>query len=154
MEYDVNMKTRIRDFRLLEQATLKRRENRRIIYNKHNGSCVYCKMPITLQEMHIDHVVPIKSGGCDEYFNLEPSCQRCNSIKGQINYGNDIEKLRKFILEQRGIYFQMYGVQQSDTKDEILDQILQSQVQEHKLVAETQSKCEALLEAKYGRKAA
>ena len=50
------------------------------------GKCMYCKIDLRKDggkyEFHIDHIVPMSSGGTDEIGNLAVTCPMCNSAKG------------------------------------------------------------------------
>ena len=54
---------------------------REIIHTKYDGHCAYCGKKITIKQMQIDHIVPLRSGGTNEIENLNPSCSRCNHYK-------------------------------------------------------------------------
>ena len=49
--------------------------------------CVYCGDKLTRQygprELNWDHVIPMAKGGNNDAPNVVPSCQRCNSDKGE-----------------------------------------------------------------------
>lgn len=47
------------------------------------NSCVYCGGPYE----HLDHVVPVSTGGVDAIHNLVPSCSRCNLSKNNTDWG-------------------------------------------------------------------
>ena len=61
-------------------------EEREAVYKKMDGHCAYCGRPITMREMQIDHVIPIKFQGREDrdlnaMDNLLPACRRCNHYK-------------------------------------------------------------------------
>jgi 5-methylcytosine-specific restriction endonuclease McrA len=41
------------------------KEFRRLIWERGERSCGICTLPLELSEVHIDHIVPIISGGAD-----------------------------------------------------------------------------------------
>lgn len=43
-----------------------------------NGICVYC---LKEKANSVDHFIPLKIGGRDDFRNIVPSCTRCNSTK-------------------------------------------------------------------------
>ena len=49
--------------------------------------CVYCGRKLTRRygprELNWDHVTPMSRGGTNDATNVVPSCQRCNSDKGE-----------------------------------------------------------------------
>lgn len=47
-----------------------------------DGMCAYCG---TAPATSIDHFVPLKSGGLDDFANIAPACRRCNSRKGSLD---------------------------------------------------------------------
>lgn len=56
---------------------------RRVIYERDGGICMKCGQPVSKDDFHVDHIVPICAGG-DEWdlSNLELSCPKCNLQKG------------------------------------------------------------------------
>ena len=57
------------------------KEERKQIYQKYKGHCAYCGLPITIQEMQVDHIVALKRGGLDSIENANPACRMCNKYK-------------------------------------------------------------------------
>jgi hypothetical protein len=57
---------------------------KRIIAARDRGKCAECSVDI-LQELeasaHLDHIVPISRGGCNDIVNLQLLCARCNRKK-------------------------------------------------------------------------
>lgn len=47
-----------------------------------NGRCVCCKVRLTSKNTHMDHVVPLKTGGSNTDDNIQLLCQPCNNSKG------------------------------------------------------------------------
>lgn len=80
---------------------------RQIVYQKYDGHCAYCGMPIELKDMQVDHINPIARGlseefrkkneidGKDEIENYNPSCRSCNFRKGTLS----IEEFREAIFK-------------------------------------------------------
>ena len=83
------------------------------VYQKYDGHCAYCGGPISLKEMHVDHVIPktryhdkhdcliVNGGKFTEYSlndirNLNPACGPCNRWKSAFL----LEDFRKEIEEQ------------------------------------------------------
>ncbi len=60
------------------------KEVRQMVYNKAEGRCQLCGKKITLDEMTLDHIVPLGMGGRDEEDNLQCSCRSCNEFKSNI----------------------------------------------------------------------
>jgi 5-methylcytosine-specific restriction endonuclease McrA len=40
--------------------------------------CANCKAPVKLKECHFFHIVPLASGGKDEFSNIIMLCQKCS----------------------------------------------------------------------------
>lgn len=58
---------------------------RETLYWEYNGHCAYCGNLLgDVNNMQIDHIKPLASGGDNNFSNLFPSCPRCNCIKGQM----------------------------------------------------------------------
>lgn len=74
------------------------KSERLAVYDKTNGHCAYCGKEITLQQMQVDHVVPVefyeayKAMGQDlnAMDNLLPACRSCNNYKHTLT----LEKFR------------------------------------------------------------
>lgn len=52
------------------------------VHKKCDGRCGYCGGPLKIQDMTVDHMLPRSRGGTSNIKNLLPSCEDCNSIKG------------------------------------------------------------------------
>jgi 5-methylcytosine-specific restriction endonuclease McrA len=94
--------------------------NRKEVYDKYNGKCAYCGCDITLEQMQIDHLVPLyrnnsdkqlnewgKIRGTDEIENLMPSCRSCNHYKSTFSleeYREQLMLLRERLNKQHKIY--------------------------------------------------
>lgn len=51
-------------------------------YAKTDGWCWYCgRRAVSC----LDHIVPVKDGGTNDYDNLVPSCEQCNLRKGVLS---------------------------------------------------------------------
>lgn len=57
------------------------KEERKQIFQKYKGHCAYCGLPISIQEMQVDHIVALKRGGPDSIENANPACRMCNKYK-------------------------------------------------------------------------
>lgn len=44
----------------------------------HNNRCAHCGAALSINIMHIDHILPCSQGGSGEVLNLQPLCRRCN----------------------------------------------------------------------------
>lgn len=92
---------------------------RETVYLKYDGHCAYCGSPITIKEMHVDHIIPkyrhsqihdclIVGGkkfteyGVNDIRNLNPACGVCNRWKSTYSVEEfrheiymQVERLRK-----------------------------------------------------------
>jgi HNH endonuclease len=64
-------------------STRQWRNLRKAVFARYGRTCVYCGRTAT----HIDHVVPVASGGTDDLANLRPACGACNMAKGASQMG-------------------------------------------------------------------
>ena len=56
--------------------------NRKNIYARDNGRCVYCGVKVSLSNFTLDHVIPKSQGGGFCWENIVASCSSCNNHKG------------------------------------------------------------------------
>ena len=94
--------------------------NRKLIHDKFNGKCSYCGCDITINQMQIDHLVPLrrkdsdeqlqkmgKKRGTDDVENLMPSCPSCNHYKSTFSleeFREQLMLLRERLNKQHKIY--------------------------------------------------
>lgn len=64
------------------------------VFLKYNGHCSYCGNKLTPKTFVIDHFIPLRRGGNDDFDNYMPACRECNHYK--LTY--DIEGFRHLIL--------------------------------------------------------
>lgn len=55
---------------------------RLLLWKRDGGMCGICRQPVGLDDMHIDHIVPVSMGGEGSLANLQPTHPRCNLLKG------------------------------------------------------------------------
>ncbi|MGW0468286.1 HNH endonuclease [Streptomyces sp. NPDC003027] len=49
-------------------------------------SCAYCDASFSeMVVAEVDHIRPVAKGGCDDWENLNPSCQQCNRAKSDLD---------------------------------------------------------------------
>jgi 5-methylcytosine-specific restriction enzyme A len=46
-----------------------------------NGICHYCQNKFPVEELTMDHLIPLIRGGKSNKQNLVPACKKCNSLK-------------------------------------------------------------------------
>lgn len=63
------------------------------VYEKCNGHCAYCGCELEYKDMQVEHKVPLKRGGADEFENMLPSCRSCNHYKHTLT----VEEFRKYL---------------------------------------------------------
>lgn len=51
------------------------------VFDRHNGLCLVCKLPVARELATFDHIVPISKGGEDTEENQAPAHRACNSQK-------------------------------------------------------------------------
>lgn len=56
--------------------------NRRNIFARDHGQCVYCGVKVSMSSFTLDHVVPKSHGGDMTWENIVSSCSACNNHKG------------------------------------------------------------------------
>lgn len=76
------------------------KEDRKIIYNKSNGRCALCGQRLLLENMTLDHIVPLSMGGKDSMGNLQASCFACNQFKKNILPDAFMDRIIKIFLYQ------------------------------------------------------
>jgi 5-methylcytosine-specific restriction endonuclease McrA len=55
--------------------------NRKNVYIRDHGCCMYCGKKVSLSEFTFEHVIPQSLGGKTWWDNIVVSCTRCNSQK-------------------------------------------------------------------------
>ena len=54
------------------------------LYDEQGGRCAYYGIKRQIQDMEVDHKVPIAKGGTNAQANLHITCRRCNNRKGTL----------------------------------------------------------------------
>ncbi len=65
----------------------------RAVYDKLGGHCAYCGCEISLREMQVDHITPLRKGGIDALSNMFPACRSCNHYKSTLT----VQQFRQMI---------------------------------------------------------
>lgn len=72
---------------------MKREQNQREkLWEEATGHCIYCGRPVKMEEMEIDHIVPLCQGGDNSFENKVCSCPRCNAAKAGMLLEDYVEK--------------------------------------------------------------
>ena len=69
---------------------------RMVVYNKTHGCCGYCGCNLQLNQMQIDHIIPLAHGGTNDEGNLMASCRSCNHRKGTSSLKRFRKQVEKF----------------------------------------------------------
>lgn len=57
-------------------------EVRRYVFERNNYQCQSChKIDLSAQTLQVDHIIPKKLGGTDDFSNLQTLCAKCNRQK-------------------------------------------------------------------------
>jgi len=81
--------------------------NRKAVYEKFNGCCAYCGKEIEFKDMQVDHIIPKRNGGTDDFDNLFPTCRRCNHYKRTLSiesFRRTIEEIPLKLMERQYIF--------------------------------------------------
>ena len=55
------------------------------LYQRQNGLCLYCKVPLTPSNMAADHSNPVSKNGIHHIDNIRLTCSDCNTLKQDRN---------------------------------------------------------------------
>ena len=76
------------------------KEERKIIYDRSDGRCALCGQRLLLENMTLDHIMPLSMGGGDSIENLQASCSVCNQFKSNILPDDFMDRVIKIFLYQ------------------------------------------------------
>lgn len=78
------------------------REVRRAIFKEFGNTCVFCRkegLKMSSKDHTklgaVDHIVPVKKGGTDDWHNLQLLCTPCNARKRDKSMSEFVEYMRK-----------------------------------------------------------
>jgi 5-methylcytosine-specific restriction endonuclease McrA len=63
-------------------------ELRTLMYNNYGTSCKYCGRKMDINNLVIDHIIPLSKGGTSNIDNLQIICKTSNSMKGSLDEKN------------------------------------------------------------------
>lgn len=75
-------------------------EVRQKVYEEANGRCVLCGRKISIEEMTLDHIIPLAMNGADNVNNLTAACFACNQFKGSILPEDFQERITEIFMYQ------------------------------------------------------
>lgn len=91
-------------YRMIPRRNLKRKNFssgvRELLYKKANGCCELCGRKMLLENMTVDHVIPLAQGGSNDICNLAAVCKPCNLFKGSILPADFMERITEIFLYQ------------------------------------------------------
>ena len=73
---DMRRRARRRNAPVIENVS------RMAVYERDNGICYLCDKPVALEDLHIDHVIPLSRNGEHSYRNMKTAHAECNLRKG------------------------------------------------------------------------
>ncbi len=76
------------------------KDTRKLIYLHAGGRCELCGRKILLDDMTIDHIIPLSKGGEDDVENLSCTCYPCNLFKGNILPDDFMERVTEIFMYQ------------------------------------------------------
>ena len=80
---------------------------KRILYIHANGICAICGKPLQLQEISLDHYIPLSRGGADDIENLEITHESCNRIKSNLlpeELTSELMDILMYQIEKKGCH--------------------------------------------------
>ena len=83
-------------------------EFRKSVYNHSKGRCSICGKPINIEEMTIDHIIPLSRGGDGSFSNVQATCYSCNLMKHNLTNDEFMRKLWKVTIHNLGNIFATY----------------------------------------------
>ena len=73
---------------------------REMLYKQYDGRCQLCGKKLTLDNMTLDHIVPLNLGGADRLENIQIACFACNQFKSNIRPEDFEQKIIDIFLYQ------------------------------------------------------
>ena len=88
-----------------ENSTITKRKKfsqmeRKRIYQKTKGHCYLCGEFVDFDVYQIEHRIPLAKGGTNDFSNLFPACNCCNSMKNSIYPEELLEKITQIFMYQ------------------------------------------------------
>lgn len=73
---------------------------KKLLYIKAGGRCELCGKKILLEDISLDHRIPLSKGGEDDVSNLACTCDICNKMKGCILPEDLLDKTSAILIYQ------------------------------------------------------
>ncbi|MBQ6995600.1 MAG: HNH endonuclease [Lachnospiraceae bacterium] len=88
-----------------ENSTITKRKKfsqmeRKRIYQKTKGHCYLCGEFVDFDVFQVEHRIPLAKGGTNDFSNLFPACNCCNSMKNSIYPEELLEKITQIFMYQ------------------------------------------------------
>lgn len=93
------------------------------IFNRDNKECYFCKKPLELNQMTLDHYLPKSKKGTMDVFNLVTCCKKCNKSKSNRipeNYKDLILELFLRAVRDNQIKGNNLKIPQRELREELL----------------------------------
>lgn len=69
-------------YRARKRQALVEKVDREVVWERDEGICGLCGLPVERSDWHLDHVVPLARGGEHSYANVQVAHPICNQRKG------------------------------------------------------------------------
>lgn len=76
------------------------KEERKKVYDRAGGCCMLCGQKLLLEDMTLDHIVPLSMGGEDGLGNLQAAHRECNEFKSNILPEDFLGRVVKIFIYQ------------------------------------------------------
>jgi len=70
------------------------RKRWRAAYVRQSGRCALCGVPVPVELMTRDHIVPLSRGGGTDWDNIQLTCEQCNARKADSPPNTEADGLR------------------------------------------------------------
>lgn len=77
---------------------------KKLLYKEANGKCALCGREMTLDQVTLDHIIPLAKNGPDRVDNLQICCKGCNLLKGaalQEDFANRVNSIFMYQMERK-----------------------------------------------------
>lgn len=118
------------------QSANQRIKNKGIIdkYDVYNSllrtdkSCFYCNSLLDKTTWELDHFSPLSNGGENTIYNIVPSCNKCNRLKGSMHYHQMISHIHKILKVHVNLNFSTQKNIEMNSVDKIKEFIISEEV--------------------------